>query len=142
MSKSLLEALRESIGTPLQHAPAFTGWLGGILRKVEEGHIVMEVEVRSEMTNPLGLLHGGVQAAILDELIGMTVAALDKPGPAVSVNLSIDFIGKARVGEWIRAESRLIRQGRQIICMEGSLYNAQNQLIAKASTNLLNIQKA
>ncbi len=141
MSNSLLAFFQAQVDKPFpENAPPFTKWLGGILRSVEPGSFLIELVVRKEMTNPLALLHGGVQAAILDEIIGMTVAALEKDTPSVSINLSVDFLGKAKEGDTVFARSNVVRQGRQIIYITGELTNAEGKLIARATSNMLNIK--
>lgn len=141
MDNALYKMFESQVGKPMkENAPPFTAWLEPTLLSVKPGSFEMEITVRKEMTNPLGLLHGGIQAAILDEIIGMTVASLDKPLPAVSVNLNVDFLGKARLGDKITAKSNLVRQGRQIINMTGELYNQEGKLIARAMSNMLQIE--
>lgn len=138
---ALIEILKSMVDKEIpEQAPPVTKWLNFVLRKVEQGHVVATMEVRPDMVNPLGLLHGGVQAALLDEIIGMMVSALEKDKPSVSVNLSVDFLGKAQVGETVEIEARVVRQGRQLIHAIGEIRNAEGKLIAKASSNLLNIE--
>ncbi len=138
----ILAFFQEYINKPLpQHAPPFTLWLNGTLKKAEFGSIEIEFLVRKEMTNPLGLLHGGISAAILDDIMGMTVASLPKDNPAVSVNLNVNFLGKAYENETISARSKLIRQGGQIIAMEGEILDKNGKIIASATCSLLVISK-
>lgn len=140
MSNQMLKFFQSNIGKEAnEFAPPFTQWLRPTIRKVEMGSFEWEFTVRKEMTNPLKLLHGGVQAAILDDVIGATVAALDKPNPAVSLNLTIDFLGKAYEGEVILAKSNVIRQGKQVIYIQGEIVNSEGKLIAKATSNMLQI---
>lgn len=137
----ILSLFQSFLDKPLpEQAPPFSYWLSGILRKAENGNFLMEFVVRQEMTNPLGLLHGGVQAAMLDDVIGMMVSALDKPNPAVSVNLTVDFLGKAKTGDTVWVESNLVRQGRQIIYIVGEIRNGEGKPIARATSNMLQIQ--
>lgn len=141
MSNKILEFFKSNIGKEMsENAPPFSQWLRGTVVSAEEGNFTMDFVVRKEMTNPLGLLHGGVQAAMLDEVIGMTVAALEKPKPAVSINLNVDFIGKAVIGDKVRVVSQVVRQGKQVIHIEGKLFLLENEkLIAKAVSNMLQI---
>lgn len=141
MSNKILEFFKSNIGKEMsENVPPFSQWLRGTIAEAEEGSFTIDFVVRKEMTNPLGLLHGGVQAAMLDEVIGMTIAALDKPKPAVSINLHVDFIGKAVIGDKVRVISKVIRQGKQVIHAEGKLLLLENEkLIAKAVTNMLQI---
>ncbi|MCS6795499.1 MAG: PaaI family thioesterase, partial [Raineya sp.] len=78
-------------------------------------------------------------ALILDEVIGMTVAALEKPYPSVSINLVVDFIGKAQKGDTIVAKANVIRKGRQIIQMKGEILHLDGTLISQATSNMLNL---
>src|SRR5262245_24560851 len=73
-----------------------SAWLDGRLLEIREDGFDVEFQVREEMTNPLGLLHGGVQAAILDEVIGLTAYATNPEARYLSINLTIDFLGSAR----------------------------------------------
>lgn len=138
MSK-LLEMLQASIGKPMNHfAPPLTEWLGGTLLKAEHGAFEMSFTVRNEMTNPAGMLHGGIHAAILDDTIGMTVATLGLANLYVSVNLSIDFLAPARVGEVVISKTKIIRAGKTIVNATAEIYNEKGQLLSRAMSNLAN----
>jgi uncharacterized protein (TIGR00369 family) len=140
MSLAILQTLQSFIDQPFpEQAPPVPKWIGGILKKIEEGFAEMHIVVRPEMLNPLGMLHGGVQSMILDEVIGMTVAAMDKPYPAVSINLNVEFIGKAKGGDTIVAIAKSVRKGRQVIQMEGEIRLLDGTLVSKATSNMLNL---
>lgn len=137
---SVLQMLQALIDQPVPpQAPPVLVWIDGRLKKVEEGAAEMHILVRKDMTNPLGLLHGGVQSMILDEVIGLTVAAMEKPYPSVSINLHVDFIGKAKEGDTIVARASAIRKGRQIIQMRGEIALLDGTLVATATSNMLNL---
>lgn len=112
-------------------------WLNGTLRVVEPERMVANYFIRDDMVNPVGVLHGGAASAILDDLCGMLVFALGREYGYTSVNLAMDFLNPARQGETLSAEARLVRAGRNIIHVEGSITNAEGKLIAKCSTNLV-----
>src|SRR5688572_17231355 len=95
-----------------EDAPAFSRWLGGIIRTVGVGEFSVEYLVRDEMANPMGVLHGGVHSAIIDDMIGMTVFSLGEENYFVSVNLSVDFLGQARIGDKVIARSKIVRKGK------------------------------
>lgn len=136
---TLLEMLKNSIGKDLTNfAPPLTKWLGGTLLKAEHGEFEMSFVVRPEMTNPAGMLHGGIHAAILDDTIGMTVAALGLANLYVSVNLSIDFLAAARIGDVVIGKTKIMRAGKTIVNATAELYNAQGQLLSRATSNLAN----
>ncbi|MCS7074913.1 MAG: PaaI family thioesterase [Bacteroidia bacterium] len=138
----MVELFRSQLNRPLgAGAPPFTAWLGGTLREVEIGKLSLDFTVRHEWTNPIGGLHGGMSAAILDEVIGMTVASLGIPAIHVSINLTVDFLGKAVAGEVITCHAQVIRQGSRLIHVIGEIVKSDGTIIAKATSNLMNISK-
>jgi acyl-coenzyme A thioesterase 13 len=122
--------------------PPFTRWLGGVLRAVEVGAIAMEFTVREEMTNPVGFLHGGVQCAIMDDAIGLAGATLGDEKFLLSVNLTVDYLSKAKVGERVIADARIVREGRKVVNAECRLTSSDGRLISRGTSNLLRSQVA
>ena len=135
-----LEKIQESIGKEMKGSPSPLGrWLRGRLLAAEEGSVTAEYIIREEMTNPAGIIHGGMVAAILDDLIGMTVYALGRPHFYTSVNLQVDFLLSARLGETINARTSIIRAGMTMINAAGELRNEEGALLARATSNLLRV---
>lgn len=133
-----LALFQSLIGQPMTQSPSGMGrWLAGTLLVVEEGHSVARYVVREDMVNPMQVLHGGAASAILDDLCGLTVFALGREFGYTSVNLTVDFLNAARLGELLTAEANIVRAGRNIIHVEGRIANADGKLIAKCSTNLV-----
>lgn len=115
----------------------FGRWLNGTIRAVDHGRMVADYLIRDDMTNPLGVLHGGAAAGILDDLIGATVLALGREHAYTSVNLNVDFLHAARLGEVVTATAEVVRAGRNIIHCEGVIRAADGKIIAKSATNLI-----
>lgn len=120
---------------PDASAPPFTQWLRGVIREVGDGTIAMEFTVRREMLNPAGLLHGGVQNAMIDDVMGMTVASLGSETIFVSINLSVDHLGMAREGDRVTARSRIVRRGKTLVNIECDLTDAEGRLISRGTAN-------
>lgn len=117
-------------------APPLSKWLGGILREVNNDSLTVEFEVTEQMTNPAGFLHGGMHAAIMDEVIGMTVAALDKEYHFVTVNLSVDFLGNVKLGSKVIAVSKVLRQGIRIINVACEIVDMNGKLLSRSTSNM------
>ncbi|HEX9955766.1 MAG TPA: PaaI family thioesterase [Fibrella sp.] len=133
-----LAIFQSLIGQPMSQSPSGVGrWLNGTLLTVEEGRMTASYLVREDMVNPMQVLHGGAASAILDDLCGLTVFALGREFGYTSVNLTMDFLNAARLGETLTAEANVLRAGRNIIHLEGRITNADGKLIAKCSTNLV-----
>ena len=112
-------------------------WLNGTIRTADFGRLVADFVVRDELTNPAGVLHGGAATAILDDLIGAMVFTLGREFAFTSVNLSIDFLHAARLGDTVTATAEVVRAGKNIIHCEGRIEAADGKIIVKCATNLI-----
>jgi uncharacterized protein (TIGR00369 family) len=138
MSNPTLKWMQSRIGQELHDSPSpLSRWLRGRLVRAEEGELTVQFMVREEMTNPMGILHGGMVAAIMDDIIGSTVFSLHHEYFYTSVNLNVDFLSSAKAGSTVTAHARIIRQGRNIIHAECHIYGDEGKLLAKGSSNLL-----
>ncbi|MFW9950332.1 MAG: PaaI family thioesterase [Candidatus Thorarchaeota archaeon] len=117
--------------------PPFSKWLNGKVIEASYGKIEVEFEVRPEMANPTGLLHGGMQCSLMDDTIGMTTATLGYEGFPITIDFHVDYLGKVKVGEKVRVVGRIIREGKNILHATAELYNLERKLIAAGNANLL-----
>ncbi|OLS14357.1 MAG: hypothetical protein RBG13Loki_2006 [Promethearchaeota archaeon CR_4] len=117
--------------------PPFSRWLNGTLIDAKRGEIEIEYEVRPEMANPTGLLHGGMQCAMMDDCIGIMCATLGYEGFLLSISLHVDYLGKVKVGEKVRVRGFLVREGRNIVHSDAEIRDLSGNLIATANSNLL-----
>jgi len=138
----VVEFFKTQIGLEITETPSGVGkWLRGTLRAVEAGKLEADFTVRPEMTNPGNMLHGGMISLVSDEMIGAAVATLNLSSFYVSVSLNTEFLLGAKEGDIIRAKSYIVKQGSTLINAACELYNAQNNLIAKSSSNLISTKK-
>ncbi|MCY7351460.1 MAG: PaaI family thioesterase [Cytophagaceae bacterium] len=134
-----LAYFKSRLGQPMSqasHSP-LDRWLNGTLTGAEEDSLTVDYQVHEEFCNPGGILHGGTAAAMMDDVMGMTVFSLGLEAFYSSVNLSVDFLWSAKPGETITAKSTIVRQGRKIVNAACEIRNAEGVLIAKATSNLV-----
>lgn len=133
--------LQSFIGKEMEGSPSpYMNWLKPVVMSAEAGRLVFSYIVRKEMTNPYGILHGGVTAGIIDDLIGATVYSLGLSNAFTTVNNSIDYFAPAKEGDLIRAEASIVKRGRKIINLQCEIFlPAKERLIAKGYSNMLNI---
>ena len=86
--------------------------------------------LRREHCNSRGLVHGGFIAALADNAMGLSiVGVLKERGEAVSgmvtTNLSIDYTGQAKIGDWLQTESEIIRIGGTLAFARGRLVSGE-----------------
>ncbi len=138
MENSVVERLKTMVGQPFSNSPSkFGRWFNGVLLEVEKGSLLFSFIVREDMTNPLGTLHGGATAAIIDDIIGLTAATLGHENFYVTVNLSIDYLSGAKVGDTILAQSHTLREGKNISNIECMVKHSDGKIIAKGSSNMI-----
>ncbi len=137
-SNRRLALFRAQLDKPAGYSPSpFGHWLGGILRAIEPGRLVVEYVVREDMTNPVKTLHGGAASAIMDDMAGMLVYSLGGENAYTSVNLTVDFLHSARIGDVLTATAEVIRAGKNIVHVDVRIRAADGKIIAKCATNLI-----
>ena len=142
MSNPVMEWMQANLNKPMSEAPTPVGrWLNGTLREAKQDELVGDFTVRPEMTNPLGWLHGGMTALIMDDFIGAMIFALGREDFYTTVDLSIDYFATAREGDVVTAKTRLVKPGKQIIYAECDLFDAGGRLLARGRTNLVRLEK-
>ena len=136
-----LEILKTFIGKEFSGSPSpFMRWLNPTVISAEEGHLEFQYTVRQEWLNPMGNLHGGITAAIFDDIIGATMFSLNENNFIVTVNNSIDYFSTAKENEIIIAETKIIKRGKQFVNAECEIWNSyKTRLIARGTSNLFKI---
>jgi uncharacterized protein (TIGR00369 family) len=125
--------------TPLGDLPVppFTKWLNGQLISAERGDISIRITTRPEMANPTGLLHGGMQAGILDDTMGVMCATLGYKGFLISLDMNVNYLGKVPIGNDVIARAHVVREGKTIVHIEAELRDDAGAIVATASSNCL-----
>lgn len=142
MRVSYIEMLQKNIGTSMKGKIAgFGSWLDGKISKItDEGDLEMEFVIREEMLNPMGHIHGGAIAAIIDEILGLQLFIKSEEESAhVSMTLNIDFLKAAQMDETITAIPQVTRIGRKTANVTCLLKNADGAKIAQASSNFIRV---
>jgi len=117
-------------------------WLNPKLLSAAAGELEFSYVIREEMTNPMGILHGGTTAAIIDDAVGATVYSLGKSNWYTTVNLAVDYFASAKTGDTIIAKTSITKNGNQIINTSCEIWNEdRTRMIAKGHSNLIKIDK-
>jgi acyl-coenzyme A thioesterase 13 len=136
---SVLQWIKETYeGKEVKDSRSHAGnWLGITLEKIDKGHAIIATNVRKEMTNPYGNIHGGMMSLVIDEAIGWAVVSLDVEQHYTSLTLSVDFLYAIKEGERMRAEAQVLRVGKKIISVECHVYDMNDNVLARANSNLI-----
>ena len=87
--------------------------------------VVLGVEIRAAHTNSQGLVHGGLVAALLDNVMGLAcskalLAERQHSTSVVTVSLGVEYLGMAKLGQWLTFEPHFVKTGRTLCFAEAS----------------------
>ena len=74
------------------------------------------------MRNPLGWLHGGMIASLLDSSMGIHCAVYSGGAATPTINLNINYLRPTPADRPLYIRSRIVRHGRSMVFAEGSLW--------------------
>ncbi len=141
MNKNL-DYLKQCIGqSTRQHGlGAVSRWINGTLLQAEEGHLKLKFIVDETWLNPSQTFHGGMAATLIDDVMGMTIYSLGNENFFTTINLQLDYLSFALVGDEILVEAKVVRKGINVIHIEATIHK-RNKLLVKASANCINSGK-
>ncbi len=130
-----LEAIRDGDlpPAPIQHLLGFT------LSEVEEGRVVFSAEPGEQHYNPIGVVHGGLAATLLDSAMGACVHSTLGDGQGYTTLETKFNLVRAVTAETgtIAAEGRVVNRGRQVATAEGYLRDSGGKLLAHGTSTCL-----
>ena len=106
------------------------------LSEVESGRVVFEGKPHASFYNPLGTIHGGFIATLLDSAMACAVhTTLEAGKGSTSVEIKVNFVRPifANTGT-LRAVGEVINVGKQIASSEGKLIDENGKLYAHGTT--------
>lgn len=136
--RSGLEVMRAILRGEVPYPP-IAKTLDFVLLEVDDGRALYQGTPGPAHLNPMGGIHGGWYATLLDSALGSAVHTKMPPGRAyttaeLSVNLVRAIGSKA---PRVRAEGKVIHCGRQLATAEARLYGPDGTLYAHATTTCL-----
>jgi len=131
----LLTAIKEGTlpAPPIQKALDFR------LVEVARGYAVFSGIPGFEYYNPLGSVHGGYTAALLDSCMACAVHSTLEAGYSyATLEIKINYVRAltADTGE-VRAEGKVINSGKRVATAEGRLFDSAGKLYAHGTTTCL-----
>jgi len=111
------QAIREKFES--NHFPKM---LGIEIDSIEPGRARLSVEVRQELLQIQGVMHGGAIASLID--------TADPGDRFTTVEMKVNYLSAIREGRVI-ADARLIRDGRRIIVADCDVFDWKGRLCAK-----------
>lgn len=133
-----LAFLKGIIGGTQPHPP-ISELLGFHLVEVEHGRAVFEGLPQFCHYNPIGTVHGGFAATLLDSALGCAVFSTLATGEAwTTLELKFNLVRPLTKDSGpVRAEGRIVHRGRTVATSEGDLKDRGGKLYAHATTTCM-----
>lgn len=107
--------------------------------EVEEGRVVFTATPGPEHYNPIGSVHGGFAATLLDSAMGCAVQSTLPAGAGyTTLELSVNYVRpmSADTGP-VRIEGTIVHGGRRMATAEGRIWSEGGKLLAHGKTTCL-----
>jgi uncharacterized protein (TIGR00369 family) len=136
---TILEGARQMLRGE-QPPPPIGRLLGFVLKAIEPGRAVFEMEADERHHNPMGTLHGGVYCDLADAAMGYAYAATLGDGESfTTVELKINFLRAVRRGR-LTAEARVVKAGSALGYVECDVIDQDGKLAARASSTCMKLR--
>jgi uncharacterized protein (TIGR00369 family) len=94
-------------------------------------------ELGEPQFNRFGALHGGAIACVMDDVLAVAAGFIAQWGEiAPTVEMKVNYLAQGGAGAYV-AEAKVIKRGRTINFLEGTLSTAAGKLIATASATIM-----
>ncbi|AXR05615.1 PaaI family thioesterase [Salinimonas sediminis] len=121
----------EAIVSEAIPAPTIFKTMGMSELKVREGSVTINCQATKQHCNPMGGVHGGFAATVLDSVTGCAVhSELEKGVSYGTVDLTVKMMRPVPLNEPLVAEARVTHISRSIGIAEGVLKNSDGKLLA------------
>src|SRR5690242_450047 len=113
-----------------QPPPPVARLVGFVMKAMEPGRAVFELEADERHHNPMGTLHGGVYCDLADAAMGFAYAATLAEGESfTTVELKINFLRAVRRAT-LTAEARVVKAGAALGYVECEVKDERGRLVA------------
>ena len=133
MSDHALESdVPEGFLRHFRRSPLTDPWEPLYSRRDGDG-LILGLRAAEAHANSRGFVHGGLITALIDNAMGLTCAqALGDGASLVTASLTLNFLGTARIGQWLSFETPYRKLGGTLCFTQGQVL-ADGEVCAQAS---------
>jgi uncharacterized protein (TIGR00369 family) len=133
-----LELLRHMLSGDYS-IPPVAELVGFRLTEVDQGRAVFTMDVGEHLYNPIGTVHGGIVATLLDSSMGVAVHSTLAPGEAyTTLEFKINFVRALTVATpLVISESKITHRGKTTAISEGTVCDPQGRVFARGTCTCL-----
>ena len=89
-----------------------------------------ELTVGKQVTNPMGALHGGCIATLVD-IFGTAAIALSAPECGVASSLSVQYVSSAAMKSTVAWTAEIVKRGKRLVVVECTARDRKGRLVAR-----------
>jgi acyl-CoA thioesterase len=129
-----LERIKKAIDTV-----PFARFLGIELDDISSGTATLGLNVRKELLQNHGVVHGGAIASLIDTAIAFAIISKLAPSERVTtVDLTISFLRPLTEGR-VTAVARVLRAGRRLFVVSAEVFDHEGKLATTALSTYLKL---
>jgi uncharacterized protein (TIGR00369 family) len=115
-----------------RQSPVTDPWEPLYSRKTD-GAVVIGLQATQAHTNSRGFVHGGLISALADNAMGLSCSQrLGDAAGLLTVNLTLDFMGSAKIGQWLEFDTIFVKPGATL-CFAQAFVTADGEPCARAN---------
>lgn len=135
-TQDLTEAQQARIARTLESVP-FAKLLGLKLESIGPGEATLSLEIREELLQNNGVVHGGAIASLVDSATAFAIVPLLADHDRITtVDLTINYL-RPLVSGTIRATARVLREGDRVIVTSADVFDSAGNLASTALSTYL-----
>lgn len=136
--ESLTPEEKERIQKAFEAVP-FAHLIGMQLGEMKRGAATLHLEVRDELRQNNGVIHGGVVASLVDTAAAFAILTLLKSNETTTtIDLTVHYLRPLLKGRVI-AKAHLVRAGRRVLVISIDVFNEDETLAATALTSFIRL---
>ena len=115
-----------------RQSPVTDPWEPLYSRKTEDA-VILGLRAQAAHTNSRGFVHGGLISALADNAMGLSCShRLGGEASLLTVNLTLDFLGSAQIGQWLEFTTAFVKNGGSLSFAQ-AFVTADGQPCARAN---------
>jgi uncharacterized protein (TIGR00369 family) len=140
MSPNELDSARVERARSAFAAVPYARLLGLELGEISPGVVTIHLELRAELLQNQGVVHGGAVASLIDTAAAFAVLTqIEVDERVTTTDLTIHYLRPTRSGR-LTAKASIVRGGRRLFVLSVEVTNDQHLLVATAVTSYIRVQ--
>lgn len=134
----ITDAQKERAAASMERNP-FARLIGMKLIDLQPSEATVRIEMRDELRQPHGILHGGVTATLVDTAMAYAViTCLTETEKASTVDLTVHYLRPHQEGAF-SCTAKVVRAGRKVLTVSADVFNEHGKLFATAISTYMKV---